>query len=544
MNKYPSSMATQHPDNADKYIAIQNEPEETIHALTSQEDGGLGIEEIMIDFEGKLTPYHQPMQVAVGLIKNGLVPGKDVFITPRIPNAKKEPIFRQLMSIMALVETNALAYKQTQVQAIRESVVPMIESGHELSQLYDRISSVIELGNKNYDVKFSPDSISIIPLLESVPTLVNADKILDEYFKNTSSKGLKTKNIRIMFARSDSAMSYSMLASVLSVLIAINKTCAWGNRNNIEIAPILGCGALPFRGHLTEENLDTLINNYAGIRTYTIQSGIRYDHGESETTRVVQNLKTKIAGLSPKFLTPDDIELMKHFIGISVKHYVRTFIKLIDKVNKVAQYMPKNRDRLSSTKTGLEYIREIACMQEIADLVSDAKLKEELLAINTDIESAVPRAISFTASLYTLGLPPEFIGIGRALNEIKEKYGGEGISKLLSFYPQLTSDLTFASKFVNTRISRGIIDESARSEYQEDCNMVCEILNICQLDYEDNGSNESSEVEFYHTLLRSVRPILLHLLGKQIDLFSDSREEQKILNEWIIKMGKIRGSLG
>lgn len=538
MKKYPSCMATQHPDNADKYIAIQNEPEEAIHGLTSHEHGGLGIEEVMIDFEGKLTPYHQPSQIALGLIKKGLIPGKDVYITPRIPNAKKEPIFRQLMSIMSLVETNILAFKQTNEQAIFETIVPMIESGHDLIQLQERINSVIELGNKNYDIQFASNSIKIIPLVESVPALVNVDVVLDEYYKDSISKGFAFANIRIMFARSDSAMSYGMLASVLAVLIAIDKSHKWGSRNAVEVAPILGCGALPFRGHLTEENSEILLKNYAGIRTYTIQSGLRYDHGESKTIDVVKSLKNNTHRFCTRNFTPEDIELMKDFIGISTKHYMKTFLKTIITVENISKYMPKNRDRLSSSKTGLEYIREIACMEEMSELVRDKKLKEDLLAINTDIQCAVPRAISFTAAMYTLGLPPEFIGIGRSLKEISEKYGEEGIEKLLNYYPQLRNDLTFASKYVNIKISKGIIDESARLEYEEDYDLACRILNVC------NEEDDVNEDEFYHTLLKSIRPILLHLIGKQKDLFNDSEEEKKILNEWIVKMGKIRGSLG
>lgn len=538
MRNYPSCMATQHPDNADKYIAIQNEPEEAIHGLTSHEKGGLGIEEIMIDFEGKLTPYHQPSQIALGIIKKGLIPGKDVFITPRIPNSKKEPIFRQLMSIMSLVETNILAFKQTSEQAIYETIVPMIESGHELIQLQDRINSVIELGNKNYDIQFSNNSIRIIPLVESVPALVNVDVILDEYYNDSKSKGFDIENIRIMFARSDSAMSYGMLSSVLAVLIAIDKTYKWGSLNDVEVAPILGCGALPFRGHLTEENMEILLKNYAGIRTYTIQSGLRYDHGESKTINVVKKLKNSTHEIYDKNLTTDDIQLMKEFIGISTKFYMKTFLKAIITVENISKYMPKNRDRLSSSKTGLEYIREIACMEEISELVSDKKLKEDLLGINTDIQCAVPRAISFTAAMYTLGLPPEFIGVGRCLKEISDKYGEKGINKLLNYYPQLKNDLMFASKYVNIKISKGIIDESARIEYQEDYDLACRLLKVCIND------DEVNEDEFYHTLLKSIRPILLHLTGKQKDLFNDSEEEIKILNEWIIKMGKIRGSLG
>ena len=140
--------------------------------------------------------------------------------------------------------------------------------------------------------------------------------------------------------------------------------------------------------------------------------------------------------------------------------------------------------------------------------------------------------------MYTLGAPPEFIGVGRGLKEVEEKYGREGIEKLLCFYPQLIKDLGFASRYVNVKISKGIINETARLQYQEDFDLACEMLNIQKEDAEIN------EDEFYHTLLKSIRPIILHLIGKQKDLFDDGEEERKILNEWIVKMGKIRGSLG
>lgn len=142
---YPKVMCTQHPDSISRYISTQEETYEAVEAATKY-----GCDEYMPDYEGKTTPYHQSAQIISKFIEEtDLVLGKDIFITPRVPSAVHENLFRQLMVMMAIAEANYISYKHTGIQAIDELVHPMTSSVGQIVESQQHMIDVTNLAKRN-----------------------------------------------------------------------------------------------------------------------------------------------------------------------------------------------------------------------------------------------------------------------------------------------------------------------------------------------------------------------------------------------------------
>lgn len=527
----------QHPDSASRYVPVQDEPQEAVQALTPAGKGGLGLEEVMVDYEGKVTPYHQTAQIAYGLIQAGVVPGRDVAITPRLPSCERENVFRQMMVFMSALEANAIVYDQSEVWAVREVILPMASQAKSLLDTRRRLADVINLAHAELDLPIEPNAISLIPLFEEVPMLVNIKPILDSYISLCRLHGFRDQRIRVMLGRSDPALSYGMVAAVLAVKLALAACHELAQERGVPIAPIAGFGALPFRGHLTLENLDNFLADYPGMRTAAVQSGLRYDHGPEKTRRLAEALRERLPQSEPLSFTKEERAEIKELIALFSLTYLQVFYDLPPYVNAIADFIPSQRDRLVEKKSPIGYVRDLPRPERLSAMTQDEELARQLQKLPYNSVDKLPRAIKYTAALYTIGLPPEFIGTGRGLQRLKERSGEEGLARLLRFYPGLVADLTFAARYVNLDIARHFLPRQVLSLLEEDTRIVAQWLDI------PLGPN-CHEDAYYHTILEALRPMLKDLLNSGHSLLADQGMERELITRWIKKLGTLRGSLG
>jgi phosphoenolpyruvate carboxylase len=427
MRKIPTTMATQHPDHASvpywhtqAYIRTQEEVFECFHTFSE-----LGVDEYKWDWEGKFVDE----SVVERLLSDNFdyfqkhPLGKEKFLTFRLPNPKVETEFRLGRALMALLTAAGLA-KQVGLHSppMFEVILPMTETAEEIVAVQQAFHELTSL--KHPLLKFEVDTldhIHMIPLFEQVDVIKNSAEIVGSYIDQFKSQfGKNPPYMRPYVARSDPTLNSGNIATVLAIKIALSRYAQFEKDRGINMYPIIGAAALPFRGGITPEHVDSFVHEYAGIRTTLLQSAFRYDYPKKQVLKGIQRLNELLPKSRARHIDEKHVPDLERIMKISERYYRGTVEGIAEKVNEIAQFVPKRRERVQHI--GLfGYFRGVGSVQ-------------------------LPRAIKFTGSLYSIGIPPELIGTGRTIRDLREK--GD-LPLLEEQYLNLRSDLERVSVYVN-----------------------------------------------------------------------------------------------
>ncbi len=432
--RIPRCMSTQHPDNVNlpffaetPEMGGEDEIQEAFYVFSH-----LGCNEQMWDCEGK--------EVDAFVVKKLLtrfapffeenILGRDLFLTLRVPNPTVEKteakvLLETLESIPRSFDA-AQTFYQSSIAPVFEVILPMTTSFRCIDRVLEYYEDFV-VGKQNQRFKkgditiaewigdFKPETINVIPLIEDMPSLLNIDSIVARYLR-----GKDFDYQRVFLARSDPALNYGLVSAVLLNKIALWKLHLLEQEIAIPIYPIVGVGSAPFRGNLRPSTVGNLLREYPSVYTFTIQSSFKYDNVPSE----VREGTAKIEEHQTEPPHEVDIERCLEIIEKYAQAYAEQIKELAPLVNKVARVIPSRRTR---------------------------KLHIGLFGYSRDVQGVnLPRAITFTAALYSVGLPPEILGL-HALSKEDIQFVSQ---VFLNFENKLKTALRFFNPEMIPKISR------------------------------------------------------------------------------------------
>ena len=439
MSLIPKVMSTQHPDNATPapfaddtgVLKGDGEVEEAVAAFA------LGCDEQMWDSEGKEVDNQVVRKLLTNypdLFQGGLQLGRDVALTLRVPNPSIERDLRKsmveaLQSVPAAWDMAASFYGEDAAAPIQEVILPFTTSAEEISLVEAYYRKVIvgqedqTLLNgqvvKDWVGEFFPKQVRMIPLIEDKEHLLYCDQIVEEYLE-----GRDLPYQRVFLARSDPALNYGVVAAELVLKVGLLRLHDLERKLGVPLYPIIGAGSVPFRGHLTPVNISRALTEYPSAHTFTAQSAFKYDYDKDTVREGIRQISVHERG-EP---VPIDQERAIEVIEKATAEYQAQVQKLIRAISTVSNHIPRRRDR--RLHVGLfGYGRSMEGVEGVT----------------------LPRAIRFTASLYSIGVPPELLGLA-ALDQADLAFVRE-------VYPNLDSDLRAALRFANERHVKELLGE-------------------------------------------------------------------------------------
>jgi phosphoenolpyruvate carboxylase len=428
IKKIPKTMATQHPDNArapywetdgDGFVSAGEETAECVSAFRD-----LNVQEFMWDWEGKFTDeavvdrlFHHYFEY---FKKNPL--GLKKRLTFRIPNIWQEKGYSLLRSLMVVLTSEDFARDiKFHSPPLFEIILPMTENAKQLIFIQKAFRELAQLKSKmfNLNVKSkNTEYINIIPLFEDVHVQTNAKKILEKYLElHKKTFGNYPSQMRVFIARSDPAMVSGIVSTVLANKIILSDLRELESEYNIHFHPIIGAGSLPFRGALNPFDIKKFDSEYLGVNTITIQSAFRYDYPISKVKQAIEYYNKKPLSRA-QVVSVDDRKKLIHVIAFCEKEYQQNLNNVVVDMKFIFSSFPRRRER---------------------------HLHIGLIAYGRKMNKVtLPRAITFTGSFYSLGVPPEFLDIG-----INLKLKKSDLFLIKKYYKNYLDNLDNAGKFLN-----------------------------------------------------------------------------------------------
>ncbi|MFP4188775.1 MAG: phosphoenolpyruvate carboxylase [Halobacteriales archaeon] len=426
----PRVMSTQHPDNATvpffvdgEVVEGEDEIQEAYYVYSH-----LGCDEQMWDFEGKEGDEYAVQKLLSrqsGFFENTVL-GEDVRLTVRGPNPDVEPTEAKVL--LEILESIPRSYDAAATFAdecgvgefapIHEVIVPMVTSAEQLL-LVRRYYEVFVVGKSDRRVfgdrtvadwvgEFRPDTVGVIPLLEDREHMLDIDGIVGEYVRETG-----VDQQRVFLARSDPALNYGSLSADLLNLVALSRLDRLEERDSVDVHPMLGAGSAPFRGGLSPVDAAKVADAYPSVETFTAQSAFKYDHTVEEVRDGVETLKSAERGDA----TALDEDRALEVVDRVAEKYSEQVSVVAPTVNRVSDLVPDRRAR--RLHVGLfGYSRQVG-------------------------ENALPRAIGYTAALYSIGLPPTLLGVAGMTEDDAEF--------VEDVFPRFYENLAEAARYYNPR---------------------------------------------------------------------------------------------
>jgi len=441
MRIIPTTMATQHPDNAsaprweennDGFVSIAEEIRECEWCFSN-----LGTEEFMWDWEGKYADeavIDKLFEQYYDYFKKHEL-GRDIFLTFRLPNVWKEKGYSLLRALMVILTSEEFARDlKLHTPPLFEAILPMTERAEQLIYIQDVFQKLARFKMRTFthSSHSHTDMIRMIPLVEGVLHQLGIFSLLERYnllYKRRFRS--KLEYVRPFLARSDPALASGLLATALANKLALSEIRRFSEKYTVPCFPIIGVGSLPFRGGLSPDRLDSFMLQNAGMRTVTIQSAFRYDFSEQAVARSIKLIHERLPMTESVAISQRHARIIKRIVSSADAAYQKTLTRTLKTVDPFFSHVPRRRER---------------------------RLHVGFLSYDRTMGThSLPRAITFTAAFYSLGIPPELIGLGKALADMSS----EERRVMELYYPTVREDIMEAGRFLNRDNLARLASESA-----------------------------------------------------------------------------------